>query len=540
MNSSVISFILPYVMAALISALVGVLALRRRMVAGAGSFAALTLAEAAWTGGYLLQRITPDLPGQIFWNNVQFSAALIAVLGYLGFALQYTRQDAERTNAARRWLGLAALALGGLAWTDGLHHLMRVAPRLEAGVPFADLVFQDGPLFFLFTLFMYGLILYSSYRLAVNFTSSQRITRLQTGTVLLGVIIPWGASLLAWSKLVPVNLHDIVPLTFAPSNLLMFWALFRFYLFDVAPIARDMLVERLQDGVIVLDRRWRIVDFNPAAREILGFSNAYTPGKFIEQEQPALHQFIVRLVETPNAKAEISREVLGMPSRFEVAAVPLYHRVGSLTGYLVTMRDVTEQKQTEAKLQRLAQTDYLTDVLNRRAFFELAGPELERSRRYRHALAFILFDVDNFKKVNDTYGHLVGDRVLQTIAHACQRSLREMDKLARYGGEEFIIMLPETDGPGACRSANRLRQIIQQAEVSTHQGPVSVTASLGVAVFQPDRANLTLDRLLGRADQALYQAKQAGRNQVCLWQEAQASEVLTDGKTGGSEERSGG
>ena len=538
MNSSVISFILPYLSAALISAVVGVLVLRRRIVPGAGSFAALTLAEAVWTGSYLLQRIHPDLQGQIFWNNIQLSATLVAVLGYLGFALQYTRQNPAFMQSLRRWLSLSALVLGGLLWSDGAHHLVRTAPHLEAGTPFAILVYQDGPLFVLLTVFFYGLIAYSTLLLVINFFSSPRIYRLQIGTVLLGVLIPWGISLLAFSGLAAYNLHDITPLAFAPSNLLMFWALFRFHLFDVTPIARDILVERLQDGVIVLDQRWRIVDFNPAAREILGFSNTETPGKFIQREQLALYQFIIGLVETPNARAEMSMDVLGMPSRYEVKAVPLYHLMGYLIGYLVTMRDITEQKRTEDRLQRLAQTDYLTEVFNRRAFFELAGPELERSRRYHHSLAFILMDVDNFKKVNDTYGHLVGDRVLQNLARACQRSLREVDRLARYGGEEFIVMLPETDGPGACRSAERLRQMIEQAEVSTHQGPVKITASLGVAVFQPDSNHLTIDRLLGQADQALYRAKQAGRNQVCLWHEDMAtSEVLSDGKTGRIEER---
>ncbi len=537
MNSSVFSFILPYFSTALISAVVGVLALRRHAVAGARPFVALTLAEAAWTGSYLFQRIAPDLPGQIFWNNVQLCAALIAVLGYLGFALQYTRHNSPDLAALRRWLGLLGAALGGLIWSDGLHHLIRTAPHLEAGFPFAQLVFQDGPLFFALTLFMYGLIAYSTFLLVMNFFTSPRLYRMQIATVLLGVVIPWGTSLLAFSGLVAANLHDITPLTFAPSNLLMFLALFRFHLFDVTPIARDILVERLQDGVIVLDQRWRIVDFNPAACEIFGFSNTYTPGKFIRQELPNLYQFIIHLVETPNARSEMSLDVLGMPSRYEVMAVPLYHLMGSLIGYLVTLRDITEQKRTEDKLQRLAQTDYLTDVYNRRAFFELAAPELERSRRYHHSLAFVLMDVDNFKKVNDTYGHLVGDRVLQNMARACQRSLREVDTLARFGGEEFIVMLPETDGPGACRSAERLRQVIEQVEVSTHQGQVRITTSLGVAVFQPDHDQITIDRLLGQADQALYQAKQAGRNQVCLWQEEWAyKEVLADGKTGGIEE----
>ena len=181
----------------------------------------------------------------------------------------------------------------------------------------------------------------------------------------------------------------------------------------------------------------------------------------------------------------------------------------------MTLRDITEQKRTEDKLQRLALTDYLTGVLNRRAFFELAAPELERSRRYHHALAFILMDVDNFKKVNDTYGHLVGDQVLQNMARACQRSLREVDKLARYGGEEFIVMLPETDGPGACRSAERLRQMIEQVEVSTHQGPVKITASLGVAVFRPDHRSPHHRPLIGPGRPGAVSG-QAGRAQPGL------------------------
>jgi len=238
---------------------------------------------------------------------------------------------------------------------------------------------------------------------------------------------------------------------------------------------------------------------------------------------------------------EIVMDGTGMPASYEVKAVPLYHPLGSLIGYLVTMRDTTEQKRAEARLQQMAQTDYMTGVFSRRAFYDLAAPEMVRSQRYRHSLAFILLDVDNFKKVNDTYGHLVGDQVLQNMARACQRSLRTVDRLARFGGEEFIVMLPETDGPGACRSAERLRQAIEQVEVGTRQGAVRITASLGVAVFQPDHGQLTIDRLLGQADQALYQAKQAGRNQVCLWQEVKAySEVLADGKTGGIEERSRG
>jgi diguanylate cyclase (GGDEF)-like protein/PAS domain S-box-containing protein len=520
-NPIVVSFLLPYLAAAVISASVAVFALRWRALPGAGPFAALALAEALWAGAYLLQRISPDLSGQLFWNSIQLTATLVSALGYLGFALAYTRRKLR--NPLQLWSGLAFLALliAGLIWSDSLIHLFRSQPHLAPAVPFSRLVFQDGPTFFIFTLFVYGLIAFSTFLLASNFFSSPSIYRVQIGTVLIGVFVPWAISLLSFTGLIAIPLHDITPIAFAPSNLLMLWALFRYHLFEVAPIARDTLVERMRDGVIVLDRRRRIIDFNPAAREILSLSNTETPGKFIGRALPALHKFVIHLTETPNARAEVSIDVMGMPSRFEVSATPLYDNLGSITGYLVILRDVTEQKRTEEKLHLMALTDYLTGILNRRAFFELAGPELERSRRYNHSLAFILLDVDNFKKVNDTYGHLVGDKVLQEMARICQQSLREVDRFARYGGEEFIAMLPETTLDGAQQTAERLRSLVDCTTVNTRQGSVKITTSLGVVVFQPTDELTTLDRLLGQADQALYQAKRLGRNQVCVWQDEQ-------------------
>jgi diguanylate cyclase (GGDEF)-like protein len=515
---NVVTFLLPYLAAAVISASVAIFALRWRALPGAGAFAALTLAEAVWAGAYLAQRMSPTLPGQIFWNSVQFSASLVSALGYLGFAFRYTRRKLRRPGAV--WTGLAILALlvACLVWSDPLFHLFRTQPHLVADVPFSRLIFIDGPTFPLYTLVVYGLIAYSTFLLANNFFSSPSIYRLQIGSVIVAVFVPWGVSLLAFTGLIDIPLHDITPIAFAPANLLLLWALFRYHLFEVAPIARDTLVERMRDGVVVLDRRKRIIDFNPAAREILNLSNTATPGKFLGRALPALHQFVIHLTETPNAKAEVSLDVLGMPSRYEVSATPLYDNLGSLTGYLVILRDVTEQKRIEEKLHQMALTDYLTGVLNRRAFFELAGPEMERGRRYNHPLAFVLMDVDNFKKVNDTYGHLTGDKVLQEMARTCQQSLREVDRFARYGGEEFVVMLPETDLEGARQTAERLRGLIENTVVNTRQGPVKITASMGVVIFHPSDQFITLDRLLGQADQALYQAKRLGRNQVCVWQ----------------------
>ena len=128
----------------------------------------------------------------------------------------------------------------------------------------------------------------------------------------------------------------------------------------------------------------------------------------------------------------------------------------------------------------------------------------------------MLLDVDHFKQVNDRYGHLAGDLILQMIAKECQSHLRLSDIFARYGGEEFICLLPEQNEEGALETAERIRQIIEQTEVVFERQSICVTASVGLALI---REGLTLEDVIDRADQALYQSKSDGRNRVTLWQQ---------------------
>jgi two-component system cell cycle response regulator len=170
-----------------------------------------------------------------------------------------------------------------------------------------------------------------------------------------------------------------------------------------------------------------------------------------------------------------------------------------------------------ARLEQLAQTDPLTQLLNRRALTERITAEMERALRYDSTLALLLIDLDHFKKVNDTYGHLVGDDVLRDVAALLGHTIRTMDIVARYGGEEFLVLLPETDEQGAAAFAERIREAVEgHAFVSGHDGvTLSLTASVGVAVFPAARIE-SVEDLFVRADAALYRAKADGRNRVRL------------------------
>jgi diguanylate cyclase (GGDEF)-like protein len=166
----------------------------------------------------------------------------------------------------------------------------------------------------------------------------------------------------------------------------------------------------------------------------------------------------------------------------------------------------------ERKLMLRALTDPLTGVFNRRTFVEMSSKEEERARRTGSLTSVLMMDIDHFKRVNDTHGHGVGDLVIKMLAEQATKSLRSIDILARYGGEEFVVTLPDTDADVASRVAERLRAALERAVVRTDAGiEVKFTISVGVATFT---TGVPLQRAMEAADQALYRAKQAGRNRV--------------------------
>ena len=169
-------------------------------------------------------------------------------------------------------------------------------------------------------------------------------------------------------------------------------------------------------------------------------------------------------------------------------------------------------------VQQLAITDSLTGLFNRRYFMKVGAAEFERAIRYHRELSMVMLDIDFFKHVNDTYGHLVGDRVLIELAQRCTANLRDSDILCRYGGEEFIILFPETGIDQAEETAERLRRIVQDAPFCIETIPLSITISLGVVDLHRS-GTASLDEFIARVDTALYQAKQSGRNRVCRWAE---------------------
>lgn len=214
-------------------------------------------------------------------------------------------------------------------------------------------------------------------------------------------------------------------------------------------------------------------------------------------------------------RAAIKGQMTGTQQKGEA---PLYDEISRLNNELVTLQRDLAKKNAElerlyARVQKLSVTDPLTGLYNRRGFFKAGQHEMKRAERYGHPLSTIIFDLDHFKKVNDTYGHTVGDRVLEAVASRCKGALREVDIFGRYGGEEFAVLLPETTLDDAYGVAERLRHSAAEP-IEAGEVTLTVTISLGVAASGKDTAEL--HDLLRRADRALYEAKASGRNRTCV------------------------
>jgi diguanylate cyclase (GGDEF)-like protein len=228
-------------------------------------------------------------------------------------------------------------------------------------------------------------------------------------------------------------------------------------------------------------------------------------GPFLEQKALAIAAKVPLLWE--------GRYVMGAMERWmRIEASPPIQNAQGVWIWSGFMQDITARKHLELKLVELSQTDDLTGLTNRRHFLAQAEATLALSQRYQHGFSVLMLDVDHFKRINDQFGHAAGDTVLQKFAQVMGAVVRKTDLTARLGGEEFAIILPESTMNDALILAERIRTNIAAERFSYASEVFDVTVSIGLACYQPD--DVAFERMLARADKALYRAKALGRNRI--------------------------
>lgn len=287
--------------------------------------------------------------------------------------------------------------------------------------------------------------------------------------------------------------------------------------------AYERLIESASEAIIAVDAAGRIELFNPAARQLFGHTEAEVLGRrpaelFLPAEPGGAAAATERcpiaatlLDGTARRGVRLNcRDKAGQDIPVELSVAPLLVE-DELRGAVALIVDISRQLDYEAQLERLARTDGLTGLWNRRYFVELFRHEMRRAERMCEPLCLMMLDLDHFKQVNDRYGHAAGDAVLVAFAGLLKERLRELDVPGRLGGEEFCVGLPGITLDEARAVADRLRQSIAELEIVADGRRIPITVSIGVAKWD---GRESLDTLLGRVDAALYQAKHAGRNAV--------------------------
>ncbi len=486
-----------------------------------------------WSLASGLEAGSVDSAVKVFWAKAEYFGSYGSVPLILFFTLSFTgRQDwIERYRL--RWLWVIPVVTILLAATNELHHL--VWTGFTPGLPGTNLlIYGHGPWFYISSFFVY-LVFFGVTLMLARTVLRKRGPYLSQSILLLSAsVFPWIGSIMYYTGLNPVPGLDLIPISFSLAWMVVAVAIFRFRLFDLVPIARDTLVDKMNDGILVLDAMDKVVDINPAAQKLLGGATGLVLGKQVEEVVTAWEKMAGDLSPTQESRVELA---LGEADAVfaEMVVTPLFDHQGRRSGRLIVLRDITQHKQAQSaltqandlltvqlaenqvlqgKLREQSIRDPLTGLYNRLYLAETMERELARAEREEYPVSIIMLDIDHFKYVNDLYGHLAGDRFLEQMGKVLRNHARSSDIVCRYGGEEFLLVMPGMPLEASVPRAEQLRATIEAMVLNYEGKEIRATVSIGLVFYQP---GTTADEVLKAADMALYAAKDKGRNCVAVW-----------------------
>lgn len=449
-----------------------------------------------------------------FWITILYigmptsaTLGLLYVMSYLGFKLTVRRS---------MLLLLIPFITIIMVATNNWHHLHYRVFELDpnSGAPF---VYQEIGMWYM----VHGVYTFSSMFIAFlllisHWKETAKVYRPQLIALMFGQLVPMVTAFLYLNGLTPPGV-DPVPMILWLSSLLYLWAISTSQLFRIMPIAKDTIYNSINDGAIVLDASYRLIEFNQASKVMLPNLNKSMFGKnFVkfwkEQTGDALPFRLMSDIEDVQEVRLCSEH----EERVYQVRITSLEQARNSKGLLLVFTDITEIKRLQKKLEQQAYYDELTKIYNRRAFLQQSEQDFEAAKETGMPFTVLLMDIDHFKRVNDTYGHHIGDQLLVHVVNACQTKLLESHFFARYGGEEFVIALKGfNEGEGEIL-ANQLRRAVEKTPFKKEAGNLSATLSIGVAEVK-DWTEETLYQLLHKADTALYAAKEKGRNRVKVY-----------------------
>ncbi len=476
-------------------------------------YAGVMVSCTIYTVSYLLEIHMPTLEWAIICLNIEYLGLTFIPVFWILMAWSFNPNDLDKDSRTRdylQYLMIIPIIFTICMWTNPIHHFVYKSFHLvDVPTPITVIGYDRNIGFWIINIVLVGLYVIGAFRFIYNVIYTKEIIRRHLILLLVAAVLPIVAHILLLGKVIPLGL-DIVPITFALSGLLLFWGMFRIQLFDFIPIAKNMVLDAMKEAAFVIDTKFRIVECNQAAKETFLKDDTAVLGKRLDVLAPKLWERLKDIEST----LEIEFKIDGEKSNFNVSVSEITHNSHGYLGNIYILHDITEVKYYIKKLETLASFDSLTGLFNRRHFFKLASMEVARIERAGGYFSIIIFDLDNFKLINDSYGHLAGDAVLQTVGQIIKANMRSGDLAGRCGGEEFGLLYHNAGPKGAEGSVERLRRRIEETPVHFGKDLINVTASFGISFYEAN-TNMTLEKCFQHADEAMYKAKKSGRNRIC-------------------------
>lgn len=508
---------------------------RRRTAPGAGALRGMLFGMLIWGGSYALTWAVIPLEQKIFWLKVMYIGVLIVPGLFLLFTLHITHRNDWVTFRNITLLFLEPALMLVILWIFPRLTFSSMESAVKDG--YHIMVLQRGLFFWINAIYSYAIILFAFVLLTISYRNANSFFKKQYLMILLGSTVPFFFSAYTHLRIGSTADPDFAPVTFGIAGAVYAYAIFRHKFMDLVPFARSRLIERMSDGILVVDAQGRIVDINPAMKIFSNEDPASFLGKNISDVLTTWKEQLEYLMTGLETRSEL--RLPNNPSRYlDLRVTPLYDDDQNLSGRLVIFRDVTDRKEVEkdlrhamdrmqtqlieigllqSQLREQAIRDALTNLFNRRYLEETLERELARAAREGYPLCIVMMDIDHFKNVNDTYGHEAGDLVLKTLADSVTNQSRQGDFVCRYGGEEFVLVMPNINIEVARDRVNSLHRSISSLYIPFGRFNINITVSMGISSC-PLHGE-TKEDLLRAADRALYTAKNMGRNRVAVYRD---------------------
>jgi diguanylate cyclase (GGDEF)-like protein len=513
----------PYVLflmaASGISCVLAAYGFSRRSAASSTAFGLLMAASAVYCGGYAMELTQSDVASLLVWVRFEYLGIATLPAWWVLFAHRFSGGSKPSLPVVGAFLAIPLITIA-LVWTVGRHGLYYARMWMRSDGPFPTFGFAKGPWYWVHNAYTSVCFLIGNTILIRYIRRAGPRFRTQAILAAVASLAPWAFNSLYLAGLTPGGL-DVSAFAVVLSGAVFGWAMFRQGFLDLLPVARERVLELMNDGMLVVDQKKRLVDANPAARQTLELGGSAV-GMPLRRAAPKRGD-LADLADAGAGEIEITlQEPEQMARRYQARAFPVTDDRGRTLGTALMIHDISETAALLDMLAEMAGTDELTGALNRRRFMEQAERELAVARRAGRPLSVIVTDLDHFKNINDSHGHAAGDAALRTAAARMREGLRTTDLFCRFGGEEFAALLPDTDMEGAERLAERLRTLLAESPIVWEGKSFPLTASFGVSALAPAGQGTqapaadgtSLDILLRKADEAMYRAKMEGRNRV--------------------------